>query len=74
MRLSEKPRVKMHHGMGVSTGDRRGNQNSAMQSGNGICDKIENYISDLGQWYVGDIVHKDSNDRYSKCNVPCAKG
>lgn len=45
-------RVKMHHGMGVSAGDRRCGQNTAMQPRNGVCDKIENYISELGQWYV----------------------
>lgn len=42
----------MHHGMGVSAGDRRCVQNMAMQPRNGVCDKIENYISELGQWYV----------------------
>ncbi|XP_076619910.1 solute carrier family 35 member F2 isoform X3 [Colletes latitarsis] len=42
----------MHHAMGVSTGDRCCGQNTAMQARNGICDKIENYISELGQWYV----------------------
>ncbi|XP_066589899.1 solute carrier family 35 member F2-like isoform X1 [Prorops nasuta] len=42
----------MHHGMGVSGGDRHNNQNLAMQPRNGICDKIENYISELGQWAV----------------------
>ena len=45
-------RVKMHHGMGGSAGDRHGAQNSAMQARNGVCDKIENYISELGRWYV----------------------
>lgn len=40
--------VKMHPGMGVSAGDRR--ENTVMQARNGVCDKIENYISDLGQW------------------------
>lgn len=46
--------MKMHHGMGVSTGDRRCGENSTMQPRNGVCDKIENYISDLGQWYVSE--------------------
>ncbi|XP_076675550.1 solute carrier family 35 member F2 isoform X2 [Andrena cerasifolii] len=46
------PRAKMHHGMGVSAGDRRCVQNMAMQPRNGVCDKIENYISELGQWAV----------------------
>lgn len=45
-------RVKMHHGMGGSVGDRHGVQNPAMQARNGVCDKIENYISELGRWYV----------------------
>jgi len=45
-------RVKMHHGMGGSAGDRHGAQNPAMQARNGVCDKIENYISELGRWYV----------------------
>ncbi|XP_047344502.1 solute carrier family 35 member F2-like isoform X2 [Vespa velutina] len=42
----------MHHGMGVSMGDRHGGQNSTMQPRNGVCNKIENYISELGQWAV----------------------
>ncbi|XP_043253214.1 solute carrier family 35 member F2-like isoform X2 [Colletes gigas] len=42
----------MHHAMGVSTGDRCCGQNTAMQARNGICDKIENYISELGQWAI----------------------
>jgi len=42
----------MHHGMGGSAGDRHGAQNPAMQARNGVCDKIENYISELGRWYV----------------------
>ncbi|XP_024220303.1 solute carrier family 35 member F2 isoform X1 [Bombus vancouverensis nearcticus] len=42
----------MHPGMGVSAGDRRYGENTVMQSRNGVCDKIENYISDLGQWSV----------------------
>ncbi|KAI4492407.1 PREDICTED: solute carrier family 35 member F2-like isoform X1 [Polistes canadensis] len=41
-----------HHGMGVSMGDRHGVQNSTMQPRNGVCDKIENYISELGHWAV----------------------
>ncbi|KAK1131230.1 hypothetical protein K0M31_017518 [Melipona bicolor] len=44
--------AKMHPGMGVSAGDRRCGENTVMQPRNGICDKIENYISDLGQWSV----------------------
>lgn len=44
--------MKMHHGMGGSAGDRHGAQNPAMQARNGVCDKIENYISELGRWYV----------------------
>lgn len=44
--------MKMHHGMGGSVGDRHGAQNPAMQARNGVCDKIENYISELGRWYV----------------------
>nr|XP_003701508.2 PREDICTED: solute carrier family 35 member F2-like isoform X2 [Megachile rotundata] len=44
--------VKMHHGMGVSAGDHRCGENPAMQPRNGVCDKIENYISELGQWSV----------------------
>lgn len=44
--------MKMHHGMGGSAGERHGAQNTAMQARNGVCDKIENYISDLAQWYV----------------------
>lgn len=42
----------MHHGMGGSSGDRHGAQNPTMQARNGVCDKIENYISELGRWYV----------------------
>ncbi|XP_015609519.1 solute carrier family 35 member F2 isoform X2 [Cephus cinctus] len=42
----------MHHNMGVSAGGRLSNQNPNMQPQNGICDKIENYISELGQWAV----------------------
>ncbi|XP_017876802.1 solute carrier family 35 member F2-like isoform X2 [Ceratina calcarata] len=42
----------MHPGMGVSTCDRRCGENTAIQPRNGVCDKIENYISDLGQWSV----------------------
>ncbi|XP_025158710.1 solute carrier family 35 member F2 isoform X2 [Harpegnathos saltator] len=42
----------MHHGMGGSAGDRHGAQNLAMQARNGVCDKIENYISDLARWAV----------------------
>ncbi|XP_014476909.1 PREDICTED: solute carrier family 35 member F2-like isoform X1 [Dinoponera quadriceps] len=42
----------MHHGMGGSAGDRHGAQNPAMQARNGVCDKIENYISDLARWAV----------------------
>ncbi|XP_071561976.1 solute carrier family 35 member F2 isoform X1 [Temnothorax nylanderi] len=47
----------MHHGMGGSAGDRHGAQNPdiswrEMRARNGICDKIENYISELGQWAV----------------------
>lgn len=44
--------MKMHHGMGGSASDRHGVQNPAMQARNGVCDKIENYISELGRWYV----------------------
>lgn len=44
--------MKMHHGMGGSASDRHGAQNPAMQARNGVCDKIENYISELGRWYV----------------------
>lgn len=32
--------------------DRHGGQNSTMQPRNGVCNKIENYISELGQWYA----------------------
>ncbi|XP_033215410.1 solute carrier family 35 member F2-like isoform X2 [Belonocnema kinseyi] len=42
----------MHHGMGVSSGVRFGNQSRTMQPRNGFCDKIENYISELRQWAV----------------------
>ncbi|KAF7414749.1 hypothetical protein HZH68_003238 [Vespula germanica] len=42
----------MHHGMGVSMGDRHGDQTSTMQPRNGVCSKIENYISELGHWAV----------------------
>lgn len=42
----------MHHGMGVSMGDHHGDQTSTMQPRNGVCSKIENYISELGEWYV----------------------
>ncbi|XP_023290528.1 solute carrier family 35 member F2 [Orussus abietinus] len=42
----------MHHGMGVSTAGRLGDQNPNMQPRDGICDRIENYISELGQWAV----------------------
>ncbi|XP_053972729.1 solute carrier family 35 member F2-like isoform X1 [Hylaeus volcanicus] len=45
-------RAEMNHCMGVSAGDRRCGQNTAMQARNGVCDKIENYISELGQWAV----------------------
>ncbi|XP_006622368.1 solute carrier family 35 member F2-like isoform X2 [Apis laboriosa] len=48
--MGESLGVKMHPGMGVSAGDRR--ENTVMQARNGVCDKIENYISDLGQWSV----------------------
>lgn len=44
--------MKMHHGMGGSAGDRHGAQNPALRARNGVCDKIENYISELGRWYV----------------------
>ncbi|XP_029054538.1 solute carrier family 35 member F2 isoform X2 [Osmia lignaria lignaria] len=46
----------MHHGMGVSAGDRRCGENTAMQPRNGVCDKIENYISELGQWSVWRVI------------------
>lgn len=52
VRRREVFRVKMHHGMGGSTSDRHGVQNPTMQARNGVCDKIENYISELGRWYV----------------------
>lgn len=42
----------MHHGMGVSANVRLNNRNSSMQPQNGLCNKIENYVSDLGQWWV----------------------
>ncbi|KAL2747951.1 solute carrier family 35 member F2-like isoform X2 [Vespula maculifrons] len=42
----------MHHGMGVSMGDSHGDQTSTMQPRNGVCSKIENYISELGHWAV----------------------
>ncbi|XP_046751521.1 solute carrier family 35 member F2-like [Diprion similis] len=43
----------MHHGKGVSGGGRLSRQNPNMQPPeNGICDKIENYISELGKWSV----------------------
>jgi len=48
--------------MGGSAGDRQSAQNPTMQSRNGICDKIENYISELGRWYVsnrGDSVREE---------------
>nr|XP_050844679.1 solute carrier family 35 member F2-like isoform X2 [Vespula vulgaris] len=42
----------MHHGMGVSMDDRHGDQTSTMQPRNGVCSKIENFISELGEWAV----------------------
>ncbi|XP_043461835.1 solute carrier family 35 member F1-like isoform X2 [Leptopilina heterotoma] len=42
----------MHHGTGMSSGVRFCYQNRTMQPRNGICDKIENYISELRQWAV----------------------
>lgn len=43
----------MHHGMGVSAEDPRCVENTVMQQPrNGLCYKIQNYASDLGQWYV----------------------
>ncbi|XP_043281610.1 solute carrier family 35 member F2-like [Venturia canescens] len=42
----------MHPCMGVSAGGRYCHKNSNMQPRNGICDKIENYISELSQWSV----------------------
>ncbi|XP_025601757.1 solute carrier family 35 member F2-like isoform X2 [Athalia rosae] len=43
----------MHHGKGVSGGGRLSRQNPNMQPAqNGICDRIENYISELGKWSV----------------------
>ncbi|CAD6204843.1 GSCOCG00003009001-RA-CDS [Cotesia congregata] len=42
----------MHPCMGVSSGARNCHKNVNMQPRNGICDKIENYISELSQWSV----------------------
>ncbi|KAK0085859.1 hypothetical protein PV325_004299 [Microctonus aethiopoides] len=42
----------MHPYLGVSANGRNCNQNTNMQPRNGICDKIENYISELSQWSV----------------------
>ncbi|XP_034937900.1 solute carrier family 35 member F2-like isoform X2 [Chelonus insularis] len=42
----------MYSCMGVSMGARSCNQNLNMQPRNGICDKIESYISELSQWSV----------------------
>nr|XP_031832645.1 solute carrier family 35 member F2-like [Nomia melanderi] len=43
----------MHHGMGVSAEDPRCVDNTVMQQPrNGLCYKIQNYASDLGQWKV----------------------
>lgn len=68
-------RVKMHHGMGGSAGDCHGAQNTAMQARNGVCDKIENYISDLARWYV--INRGGSNLKEptgaTVCFPPCAE-
>lgn len=64
--------ANMHPGMGVSAGDRRYGENTVMQSRNGVCDKIENYISDLGQWYVSKswLIGKGTSDWKSNVEPP----
>lgn len=60
--------------MGGSAGDRHGAQNPTMQARNGVCDKIENYISDLARWYVSNRVVAAALSAHSSqavCFPPC---